>query len=173
MKHENPIRSLLGLAQEDLAMLLGVSRGRWSMYELGKRDIPLQAKQLLGEMLQHVNQQHTLAKKTKPELPLSLQPKLEQLLRENEFQQVVLRRKMADAIKKQEEHARLQHLVPFLQTRYTSKHDTNSLQQHLTNRASSGKETALSENVFQLQHRQEILVFEKEVLEAKLQKMRG
>ena len=51
MKKEHPIRSLLGLKQEDIAMFLGLSRARWGMYEIGKRDLPLPAKQMLAEML--------------------------------------------------------------------------------------------------------------------------
>ena len=54
MKKERNVSSLLGVNQQDAAMLLGVSRSLWSMYELGRRDISLPVKQLLAELLTYV-----------------------------------------------------------------------------------------------------------------------
>ena len=54
MKKIHPIRTLLGLTQEQIAMMLGVTRAHWGMYELGKRDLPLAPKERLGEMLQFI-----------------------------------------------------------------------------------------------------------------------
>ncbi len=49
MKKDHAISTYLGITQLELAMLLGVSRSQFSMFELGKRDLPLHAMQLLGE----------------------------------------------------------------------------------------------------------------------------
>lgn len=46
------ISALLGLTQEELASILGVSRGLLSMYEIGKRNLPLEAKNKLSVLLQ-------------------------------------------------------------------------------------------------------------------------
>lgn len=60
MEKDKKIREFLGLKQEDMAILLRVTRTQWSMYEIGKRDLPLVAKQKLGEMLAFI-QEHTNA----------------------------------------------------------------------------------------------------------------
>lgn len=45
------IKNILGIKQEDLAMILGVSRGQLSMYIIGKRDLPIEAKLILSELI--------------------------------------------------------------------------------------------------------------------------
>jgi transcriptional regulator with XRE-family HTH domain len=51
MKNPNALRSLLHLNQEEISLLLGVSRGHWSMFEINKRSLPPQASQTLFELL--------------------------------------------------------------------------------------------------------------------------
>ena len=51
MKKGNNIKSILGLTQEEVATLLGISRSQWSMYEVGQRDLPKAAKIKLVELL--------------------------------------------------------------------------------------------------------------------------
>jgi len=51
MKNATTIKSLLGFTQEETAILLGVSRGQWSMYVAGKRDLPSDAKKQFIAML--------------------------------------------------------------------------------------------------------------------------
>jgi len=53
MKKTQTIKAILGLTQEEIAILLGLSRSQWSMFELGKRDLPVQAMQELASMLAH------------------------------------------------------------------------------------------------------------------------
>ena len=51
MENDKKIRTLLGMKQEDMDMLLRVNRSQWVMYEIGKRDLPLVAQLKLTEML--------------------------------------------------------------------------------------------------------------------------
>lgn len=51
MKKTTTISSLLGLTQKQMALLLQVHPTQWSMYESGKRGLPLAARQLLAEMI--------------------------------------------------------------------------------------------------------------------------
>ena len=51
MEKTDNIRSLLGLSQENLALLLKVSRSQIAMYELGKRNLPVHAMEMLAIML--------------------------------------------------------------------------------------------------------------------------
>ncbi len=54
MEKDKKIRALLGMRQEDMAMLLRVNKSQWSMYEIGQRDLPLKAQLKLAEMLAFV-----------------------------------------------------------------------------------------------------------------------
>lgn len=54
MEQEKKIRALLGMRQEEMAMLLRVNKSQWSMYEIGQRDLPLNAQLKLAEMLTFV-----------------------------------------------------------------------------------------------------------------------
>ena len=63
MKHDKAIKNLLGLSQEEISMILGISRIQWAMYETGRRDIPLAAKQQLAALLSNTQQ----AKSVSPE----------------------------------------------------------------------------------------------------------
>lgn len=56
MEKDKKIRELLGLRQEDMALLLRVTRTQWSMYEIGKRDLPLVAQIKLAELLAFVQE---------------------------------------------------------------------------------------------------------------------
>lgn len=44
MKSHNNLRELLGIKQDDLALLLKVTRSQLAMYESGKRDLPAAVK---------------------------------------------------------------------------------------------------------------------------------
>ncbi|MEO8517072.1 MAG: helix-turn-helix transcriptional regulator, partial [Flavobacterium sp.] len=54
MKEQITLKNTIGLSQEETAMLLGVSRGQCSMFVSGKRDLPLDAKNRLIALLQHL-----------------------------------------------------------------------------------------------------------------------
>lgn len=56
MGQDKKISALLGMRQEEMAMLLGVNKSQWSMYEIGQRDLPLNAQLKLAEMLAFVQQ---------------------------------------------------------------------------------------------------------------------
>jgi transcriptional regulator with XRE-family HTH domain len=56
MKHKTSIREILGITQEKLAILLGVSRSQLSLYEIGKRSLPRNATIKLAELLKLVNE---------------------------------------------------------------------------------------------------------------------
>lgn len=121
MKNET-VSKLLGLTQLELAMLLGVSRARISMFESGRRDLPAPAMQQLAEMLKHVNASDIsqkpasrahVAKKTK-EL-------LERELRENEFQKQKTMRAIAAVVRKMEAAKRIAALADFRTSHATGR----------------------------------------------------
>ena len=62
MQKEN-IKNRLGCTQEEMALLLEIPRSQWSMYESGKRNLPLQAKQKLTALLTATTSNKTSSKK--------------------------------------------------------------------------------------------------------------
>lgn len=97
MKRETIFKETLLISQEDMAILLGVSRSHYTMYTLGQRGLPLQAKLKLEQLIMS-NAEVCFFKKEK----LSQVAKQEDeshnallyLLQENKFKQVQLQRKI-------------------------------------------------------------------------------
>jgi len=173
MKKETSICAFLGVSQQEMSMLLGVSRSLWSLYELGQRDLPLRAKQLLGELLTHVQTNFTAAKSTPPPPRNEQLQRLERQLRDNEYQRMLMVRKIAKATKKHEAQARLAHLVAFLSSRDTSKHSVPNLQEAFASKASPDLEAQFSDTLTDLKHRHELLELEKLLLESRALRMRS
>lgn len=170
MKKQHPIRTLLSLKQEEIAMLLGISRARWGMYEIGKRDLPLSAKQLLAEMLIYEKESNPIAKPTSDKQQQERQhQELERLLRNNEYQQLLLERKMAATQKKLEAQLGLLLLVGFLNNRKAKDTDPRSI--YFGNFTRKAEQTPAADHatVLMLQElKKEVLAFEKKCIEAKM-----
>ncbi len=59
MKKRPEIKNMLGLTQEEMAMVLGITKGQWTMYKSGKRDLPLEALERFSMLLQGVQKEKT------------------------------------------------------------------------------------------------------------------
>lgn len=57
MSQDKKIRELLGLKQEEMAMILQITRSQWSMFEIGKRDLPHDTSLKLAEMILFISHQ--------------------------------------------------------------------------------------------------------------------
>lgn len=53
------IKSLLGLSQEETAMILNITRMQWAQFTTGRRDIPVTAKLKLAEVLSNIQKNKT------------------------------------------------------------------------------------------------------------------
>ena len=69
MKNKNNIRALTGMSQENLALLLQVSRSQIAMFESGKRNLPIQAMEKLALLLT-LSQKESTPPKPKKQLEL-------------------------------------------------------------------------------------------------------
>ncbi|CAM3925156.1 MULTISPECIES: helix-turn-helix domain-containing protein [Flavobacterium] len=97
------IRELLGMKQEEIALLLEITRSQWAMYETGKRDLPTAAKLKLAEMLAFVQKKDSYWKKELPihkEQTLQKKKKLEDLIVINKHHQFITELKLKDIKKK-------------------------------------------------------------------------
>ena len=177
MKKVDYIRTLLSVTQQEMAMLLHISRSQWSMYELGERDLPVAARQLLAELLMHLkvnkNIDKSLPMPSDRQLQLQ-QQKLAHLLRENEYQQLLLARKIAAYEKKQASRINRLQIVDFVDTRHAKKGNNESvLHQNLADKVI--REQVEEDYVVVMEHelKQELLHLEKSLLESKLAKIKA
>jgi transcriptional regulator with XRE-family HTH domain len=116
MKKET-IRAMLGLTQQEMAMLLNVSRGQWSMYESNRRNLPLAASLRLGEIITYMLSPEGKAHKNLPDTDKEaneIKKGLEKRLKENNYQQQVITRKIAKAQQKLEQYSKAAKLMYFL-----------------------------------------------------------
>ena len=172
MKKENELRKLLGISQIEMAMLLQISRSQWSMFEIGQRDLPLAAKQLLAELLQYLQTTEAQAKAPTSHTQTALQNELETQLRENEYQRLVMAQKTAYYEKKYHQELRAWQLSAFLKTRKRTQKWAHT--PHLASMTQKNVPLPAPENLIlwqQHQHKQELLELEKLLLESQLRKM--
>ena len=96
MKTQN-IRDILGVTQIEMAAILGVSRSHIAMFEIGKRNLPIHANQILAQLLSHLQESNTFAKVDPHEMQQQTERRkhIENLLVENEYQRQILDKKIA------------------------------------------------------------------------------
>jgi len=168
---KDSIKSLLAATQVEMAMLLGVSRGQYSMFESGKRDLPVAAKQVLAEMLAHRSAQMSQTKKpTKAEVSQQRSKRREQLKRlqsENNFQLQVIDRKIAAAFQKQQESANRKVLVDFMNST-AQKGAEDGKAWLIKGQSFKNRYRDADDELLALEVRREVLEFEREVLGRKL-----
>ncbi len=119
MEKDKKISALLGMRQEEMAMLLRVNKSQWSMYEIGQRDLPLNAQLKLTEMLAFVQQSDNEA--VNPFLDLEGQnvktiKVVENLKLVNQHQFLIAKRKLQFAEKKYNAAVIALRFIAFLQT---------------------------------------------------------
>jgi transcriptional regulator with XRE-family HTH domain len=133
MKKNETARTLLGLKQEEMAALLGISRGLWSMYESGKRDLPGQAQIRLAEILKYVESAKANAKITADKDAEGAE--LNALLKENEYQQLRTARQLAAAERTFESGIRALQLAAYLISQTGAKKEASGLSKVIETRA--------------------------------------
>jgi transcriptional regulator with XRE-family HTH domain len=168
---KNDIRTLLGITQQEIATLLGIHRSQWSMFESGQRDLPLAAQQLLAEILTHVNSTEKPAKSEShsDKQNAKNQQQLERLLRENEYQQLRLARKIAAVEKKHTAQLQLSLLVEFLNHRQaTTGKIAGAGHESISRKVVQADTTNHAAILIEHHLKQELLHFERSLLESKI-----
>jgi transcriptional regulator with XRE-family HTH domain len=142
------ISVLLGVTQRDLAVLLGVGLSRYSMFELGKRDLPKEAMQKIAKMLAYVQPVNAVSKDLahSGRYQRKYLQAIKQMLRENEYQQAVLARKIAAAERKYVARKRRLKLAAFFSDSAASANTSNPAHIEVLRHATAGaaEENALT-----------------------------
>lgn len=175
MKKAQSLTSLLGLTQDDLALILKVNRTTFSMYELGSRPLPLASTQLLAEMIQYVCSPELAAKTTAhPADQLAQKQKaVQKMLKENVYQQMATARKITSVEAKYTAKLKALQLVEFLsRTKDTKESDEGALLRYIAYKASKSLKSQGLDLLFKLQLKLEMLQLEKMLLDAEIRKFR-
>ena len=98
MNDRKDIRTKLNLTQEDMAMLLKITRSRWSLYEIGLRDLPTATIVKLGELSLLLETPISKKAKKLPQLEVHEQKKLK--MYNSQLSEVVF--KLKDTARKME-----------------------------------------------------------------------
>lgn len=161
-RKEPSIASILGLKQIEVAMLLGIHRSQWSMFESGKRSLPAAATEILATLLSAAQTEDASAKGTADDdaYHSERQQLLNKLLLENTYQRETISRTITDARIAHETNIRRQRVA-----------DCLNAQSHPMGKTINDKaEKALKFNgrLLELELKQEVLELERNLIESKL-----
>lgn len=154
MKKDKNMGALLGMQQEEMAMLLRVTRTQWSMYVLGERGLPPEAQLKLAEMFAFIAQ---LDKEQKVDLPPANQPESkknnfwEGKLIDNQLNRTRIAASLEKCTEKYEQAVVAWQLSNFLSTKEQETKWVQELLQHIKNRA----EAVMQKNGLELQEQYE------------------
>lgn len=119
MKKGESICKQLGIRQEELAMLLKISKGQLAMFEIGKRDIPLTAKKHLTEMLMGIQKNKLISVNNHKILEEEKKNTRDWLLKEFnnlKYKELELERKIKKIQEVREEALKALEVVKFLES---------------------------------------------------------
>ena len=159
---------MLGVTQQEMAELVGVTRGHWSMFDIGKRDLPRDAYEKLAQLLVGTNELKLQTKRSDTAKNQAvIRRKLQDLSAGNSIALGKLLKARDTLIKKREHQQSRQLLRQCLSTNNTTLEGRN-----VSLKATKGKATASDENyavaLTLLEYKVELLQFGQVLLEQKL-----
>ena len=176
MKKQENIKELLGMKYEDMAMLLQINLSQWAMYATGKRDLPLNAKLKLVEMLTFLKQKDNKiygSKESDKMHQLKLAQFYESQKQLNDKQQIIYGKKLSVIEKKYETALTALNFISFLEIKVQKP--TNEYQ-FLLQTIKSNAETEIEKNSLTVQHKLQfkcnLLQNEENFINKKIQSLR-
>lgn len=170
MKNPKSIWPLIGIAQDDLALLLNVDRRRLSQFGLGSKRLPVAAIQLITEIFQYLTTAALPA--AMQEQQLRKQQLVESMLAETNLQLALTARRIAKMQQMHDQQIKALQVVDFLSSRNNPQDETvAAILRTIARKAMQSLKYHGLDSLFRLQHKLEILELEKLLLESKLRKM--
>ena len=168
MGDQKSISALLGFKQEELALILQVSRSQLSLYELGKRSLPLHAMEKLALLVSQLQNPAVENEQNKNTTEVDKKV-VQQLILKNAHQQLIIEKKITALLKKQNANLVSHKIITNIMEKGKewNKKEKESLKLIATNREKKIKENT-SKTVFQLEIKKEVLKFEEKLLKEKL-----
>ncbi len=163
MRKKENIRDAFGISQEELAIILKITRSQLAMFETGKRELPSTAIIQLAEMLRYLKEDASKSADTTSLLKaqtIQKEKTLEELKKENHFKQLVVEKKLNVLEKKHNAS-----LSAFQLMKYLEKQDSKNgkLESHFLKNIEKKSLAELNKNGLAMITKCKI---EKEVLEA-------
>ena len=155
MKKDKGIGHVFGIQQEDMAMLLQVSRSAWSMYAIGIRNLPVGVKLKVAKMLAFVKKIENENKDTIPpvkKLESKIKKSLQEQLVVNKYKQGRVAANLKDYQEKYESACRAYQLVEFLAAEPQESKNEGEILQEIKSKA----EAAIEKNGSHIQEKYEI-----------------
>lgn len=168
MKKPDTIRSLLGLSQENLALILRVSRSQIAMYELGKRNLPVYAIEKLATLLT-LSQNESAKNEAKNSISIHEQSFLKKLLLKNTHQQLLVERKIRTLEKKHNVLETSKKVVShLLKDKNNIKKSELAVLKAIAVKSKNQDTQSYTTELLQLELKKEVLRFEEKLLLKKL-----
>ena len=182
MRKNKNIRDVLGITQEELAMLLGITRTQLAMYETKKRDIPLSAKQKLAELLTSLQKNKSISEYSN-QIIATVKKKahewLQKEFKELEYKVLLLDRKIKKSMQVREEAFKALEVVQYLESKKDKEQGSalrqaqcDNLSHRLAKTIKNRAEKTLNKNslqhLYELQLKKESLEMLKLQIEKKL-----
>lgn len=166
MKNNETIRNLLGLSQNDLALLLNVSRSQIAMYESGKRNLPIKAKEKLTEILLKFNDETPEIKNDKASV-ISKQYLFQKAILKNNYQQLFTERKIK-TLEKKVKMLEFSKKVAIIIIKSEMEKKESDIIKHLISKSNNNIIEKHRTELLELEIKKEVLKYEEKILIEKL-----
>ena len=170
MRKKENLRDVLGITQEELAMLLSITRTQLAMYETNKRDIPLTSKEKLADILTTLHKNKSISKYSNSIIETEKKKVSEWLQKEFkdlEYKVVLLDRKIEKVMQVRKNAFKAFGVVQYLESKNDKHHE-----QRLANTIKKRVEKTLNkqnlQHLHELELKKENLEMLKLIIEKKL-----
>lgn len=172
MKKTHSLSSLLGLSQDDLALILNISRRHFSGYESGSRNIPAASKQLLAEIVNYISTPEATLDSVAMAAQLAQKEQaVRAILTENNYQQKLTARRIAFVEARCSAKLKALQVVEFLSFREDTKDESDrAILRSIAHKTSKSLHSEGLGALFKLKLRLYMLELEKMLLDSEIRK---
>mgnify|MGYP003478183021 FL=1 len=170
MRKKENLRDVLGITQEELAMLLSITRTQLAMYETNKRDIPLTSKEKLADILTTLHKNKSISKYSNSIIETEKKKVSEWLQKEFkdlEYKVVLLDRKIEKVIQVRKDAFKAFEVVQYLESKNAKPHE-QSLAKTIKKRVEKTLNKQNLQHLHELELKKENLEMLKLIIEKKL-----
>ncbi len=159
----NALRKTVGLSQEELAQILNVSRSQLSLYELGKRNLPVEAIEKLVSLINAMQSTEPLRDALSKEETLqkfNQEKVLNQLVLKNKHQQLITTKKIKSFENKQNQLFSIKKAIQILNNEKHNKSVLKTIDIKTKNKILSIND----ENLLKLKIQNDVLQYEEKII---------
>lgn len=159
----NALRKTVGISQEELAQILNVSRSQLSLYELGKRNLPVEAIERMVSLIYAMQSTELLRDALSKEETLqkfNQEKVLNQLVLKNKHQQLITTKKIYSFENKQNQLFSIKKAIQILNNEKHNKSILKTIDIKIKNKLLS----ITDENLLKLKIQKDVLQYEEKII---------